>query len=62
MVSIHRCSFCGSQIPPGTGIMFVRNDGSILRFCSSKCFKYFKMGRDPKKLPWTASYLGAQRR
>ncbi len=62
MVSTHRCSFCGSQFSPGRGIVFVRNDGSILRFCSSKCFKYYRMGRDPKKLPWTSSYMGRQRR
>ncbi len=53
-----RCSFCGSVIEPGTGIMYVRNDGAILWFCSSKCFKSYKLGRDPKRLPWTAYYLG----
>ncbi|WP_075050507.1 50S ribosomal protein L24e [Ignicoccus islandicus] len=53
----HRvCSFCGREIEPGTGIMFVRNDGSILWFCSSKCFKNYKMGRKARKLPWTANY------
>lgn len=51
-----RCSFCGAGIEPGTGIMYVKNDGTILWFCSSKCFKSYKMRRDPKKLPWTAKY------
>jgi large subunit ribosomal protein L24e len=53
-----RCSFCGGPVEPGTGIMYVKNDGTILWFCSSKCFKNFKLGRDPKRLPWTAYYLG----
>uniref|UniRef100_A0A7C4BBU1 Large ribosomal subunit protein eL24 n=1 Tax=Ignisphaera aggregans TaxID=334771 RepID=A0A7C4BBU1_9CREN len=62
MVSKHVCSFCGNPIEPGTGLMFVRNDGSVMWFCSSKCYKNFKMGRDPKKLPWTKLYLGKSRR
>jgi large subunit ribosomal protein L24e len=62
MVSKHVCSFCSNPIEPGTGLMFVRNDGSIMWFCSSKCYKNFKMGRDPKKLPWTKLYLGKSRR
>ena len=53
-----RCSFCGGPVEPGTGIMYVKNDGTILWCCSSKCFKNFKLGRDPKRLPWTAYYLG----
>jgi len=58
MPKLHKCSFCGEEIEPGTGLMYVKNDGSVLWFCSSKCFKYFRMGRDPKKLPWTKKYLG----
>ncbi len=56
MVSKHICSYCGNVIEPGGGIMFVRNDGTIMWFCSSKCLKNFRLGRDPKKLPWTKSY------
>ncbi len=34
--------------------MYVKNDGSILWFCSSKCRKNFlKLGRNPRKLKWT---------
>lgn len=32
-----KCSFCSSDIGAGTGLMHVKNDGTILRFCSSKC-------------------------
>ncbi|HID80221.1 MAG TPA: 50S ribosomal protein L24 [Ignisphaera sp.] len=57
MVTRKRCSFCGKLIEPGTGLMYVKNDGTIYWFCSSKCFKSYKMGRDPKKLPWTLHYM-----
>ncbi len=53
MVEIHECSFCGEEIEPGTGKMYVRNDGRIFYFCSSKCEKNFKLDRDPKKVEWT---------
>ena len=51
------CSFCGDDFPSGTGIMYVRNDGAILWFCSSKCRKSsLKLRRDARKLPWTKYY------
>ncbi|EHP69532.1 MAG: 50S ribosomal protein L24e [Metallosphaera yellowstonensis] len=57
MVSSHRCSFCGTEIPPGTGMMYVKNDGTILWFCSSKCRKYMLIQRkDAKRLKWTEAY------
>ena len=55
------CAFCGKPIEPGTGIMYVKNDGTILWFCSSKCMKNaLKLKRNPRKLKWTAKYA-AQR-
>ncbi|MEZ0289496.1 MAG: 50S ribosomal protein L24e [Sulfolobales archaeon] len=57
MVLIRRCNYCGYEITPGEGIMYVTNKGEILWFCSSKCFKNFRLGRDPRRLPWTKSYL-----
>ncbi|AWR99493.1 50S ribosomal protein L24e [Metallosphaera hakonensis] len=57
MVVSHKCSFCGGDIPPATGMMHVRNDGTILWFCSSKCRKYMlNFKKDAKKLKWTTSY------
>ncbi|BDR92985.1 50S ribosomal protein L24e [Vulcanisaeta souniana] len=50
---IYTCAFCGKQIPPGTGIMYVKTDGTVLRFCSRKCFvSATKYNRDPRKLAW----------
>jgi len=47
------CSFCGSEIEPGTGKMFVKRDGTIFYFCSSKCEKnMLKLGRLPRKVKW----------
>ena len=47
-----KCTFCGSDIPKGTGKMFVRNTGEIFYFDKSKCEKNFFMGREKKKLKW----------
>ncbi len=50
---IYTCAFCGRPIPPGTGIMYVKADGTVLRFCSRKCFvSAIKYNRDPRKLTW----------
>ncbi|MEM0138264.1 MAG: 50S ribosomal protein L24e [Thermoplasmatales archaeon] len=48
------CSFCGKRIEFGTGKMFVKKDGAILYFDSSKCEKnYLRLGREPRNVRWT---------
>ncbi len=48
------CAFCGRDIEPGTGFMYVKNDGSVLWFCSRKCYKnMIVLGRKARKLKWT---------
>ena len=47
-----KCSFCGSDIPKGTGKMFVKKTGELSYFDKSKCEKNFFMGRKKKKLKW----------
>ena len=52
------CAFCGYEIEPGTGKMYVRKDGKILYFCSGKCEKnMLKLKRNPRKLKWTKYYV-----
>ena len=47
------CSFCGKEIEKGTGVMFVRNDGKIFYFDSSKCEKnMLKLKREPSRVKW----------
>ncbi|MCD6248419.1 MAG: 50S ribosomal protein L24e [Hadesarchaea archaeon] len=48
-----KCSFCGGSIDPGSGLMFVKRDGSISFFCSSKCERNFRLGRKPRRVKWT---------
>lgn len=56
-ITTKNCSFCGNVVRLGTGTMLVRNDGSILYFCSHKCRKnMLKLGRDPRKFKWTSKY------
>lgn len=53
MVEQYTCSFCGSAIEPGTGKMFVKKDGTIFYFCSTKCENNHRLGRVPRKVQWT---------
>jgi large subunit ribosomal protein L24e len=62
MPQVHKCSFCGSDIPPGTGTNFVRRDGRVLRFCSRKCrISTIVLKRDPRKFKWTEAWGLRQR-
>ena len=55
------CSFCGEDIEPGTGKMFVRRDGTIHFFCSSKCERnLLHLGRVPRWTRWTKPYRRAK--
>ncbi|MFH8080352.1 MAG: 50S ribosomal protein L24 [Candidatus Aenigmatarchaeota archaeon] len=47
-----KCSFCGKKLITGKGKMLVLNSNVIKYFCSRKCEKSWKMGRDPQKLKW----------
>ncbi len=47
-----KCSFCGKEYEIPRGLTEVQKDGSLKFYCSSKCRKYTKMGKDNKKLKW----------
>ncbi len=62
MVERRICSFCGKEIEPGTGRMFVKKDGTVLFFCTSKCFKNsMKLKRVPRRVRWTEQYRREKR-
>lgn len=63
MVKKFTCSFCGCGIEPGTGMIYVKNDGSLLYLCSSKCRKNaVLLRRRARKLKWTDVYEERVRR
>jgi large subunit ribosomal protein L24e len=57
MVERRVCTFCGKEIEPGTGRMYVKKDGVIYQFCTSKCFKNLvELRRVPRRTTWTGWY------
>lgn len=53
-----RCSFCNNEIEKGTGLLYVKKDGSVLSFCSQKCKRNsLKLGREGRLLKWTSKAL-----
>ena len=48
------CTFCNSDIEKGTGVMYVKRDGTVSYFCSGKCRKNkLVLNRNPRKRKWT---------
>lgn len=57
MLERRTCSFCGNEIEPGTGKMYIKKDGTIFFFCKSKCQKnLLKLRRLPHRTEWTSRY------
>ena len=49
-----KCTFCGKEFAKGTGKMYIKADGKIFYFCSSKCEKnQIKHKRKARNLKWT---------
>jgi len=58
MVERRICSFCKNEIEPGTGRMYVRKDGTVYFFCSTKCQKnMLKLKRVPRTVRWSKFYV-----
>lgn len=48
------CSFCDGPVSKGTGMIYVKKDGTIYNFCSSKCRKNnLDLGREGRRQKWT---------
>ena len=57
MVERRVCTFCGDEIEPGTGKMYIKKDGVVYNLCSSKCYKNLViLGRVPRRTTWTRYY------
>lgn len=55
MPTTRECDFCGADIEPGTGTMYVAVTGEVTHFCSSKCEKNADLGREARDHEWTAA-------
>jgi large subunit ribosomal protein L24e len=58
MVTTRDCEYCGDEITPGTGTLFVHTDGTTVHYCSAKCEKNADLGREPRDLEWTEAGSG----
>jgi large subunit ribosomal protein L24e len=57
MVVKRQCSFCAGEIEPGTGLMFVKRDGTVFHFCSGSCRKQqLGLGRVGHRVRWTRAH------
>lgn len=49
-----KCTFCKRELRPGTGKLFIYNNGKTAYFCSRKCEKNaLDLKRKPVKTKWT---------
>ncbi len=52
-----QCSFCGNPIEPGTGKVYIKNNGQVLNFCTNKCKKnLLKLGKKARETEWTQKH------
>lgn len=57
MVERRVCAFCGNEIEPGTGKMYVKVDGTAYNFCKNKCLKnMIELKRVPRRTTWTQPF------
>jgi large subunit ribosomal protein L24e len=57
VVQRRTCSFCGNEIEPGTGKIYVKRDGTLYHFCTNKCQKnLLKLKRVPRRVKWTRRF------
>ena len=52
-----KCAFCGGNVEPMKGKLFIDKAGGSSYFCDSKCHKNFKLGRLGKREKWTKKFI-----
>ncbi len=51
------CSFCGNTMDRGTGLLYVKKDGTVFNFCSSKCrHNLVDLRRINRHTKWTKAF------
>lgn len=54
---MEKCSFCGKDIRPSTGKIYIKKDGKMFNFCTNKCEKnQIKLRRKGREQKWTDVY------
>lgn len=53
-----KCSYCGKEYEFYKGATLITNSGNLIHFCSSKCRKNKKLGRDFSKRKWSRHKAG----
>ncbi len=51
-----KCSYCGTEIKKGTGLLLVTLSGRGINYCSSKCRRNTEMKRKSRNVKWTEEY------
>ena len=52
------CTFSGEELEPGTGLMFIKRDGTVMWFKNSKARKNaLNLKRNPRRVKWTRHYV-----
>jgi len=58
-----KCVFCGKEEEDYKGVYLIKNEGSVLYYCSSKCKKnHVGLRRDRRKIRWTVAFHEQRRK
>ena len=51
------CTFCGKEVEPGTGTLYIKDDAKIVNYCSMKSRReQLKLKRNPVHTVWTERF------
>ncbi|MHB8395985.1 MAG: 50S ribosomal protein L24e [Thermoplasmataceae archaeon] len=56
-MAVRKCHFCGKEIEPGSGSLYIKKDGSLMNLCSRKCrVNALTLRRVARKVRWTNEF------